>query len=494
MIFIQSLFYFSFAVFLVFADLIGFYLPRDVSMALCVLFGGMGMLFDVRIGGLSLMSRFVLLSYLATIAPFFEFWLPGRKELSPPGRITYGITEDPELGAFVLQQYLLGLVVILLGVLLYRCFVIGEKAPDLIMHMRKSRRSNPANRRYIVEPLPMFWFLACLGVIFVWYGLVIPRGTILSGTYIDVRANPGLVPQLAFTGVTPIFHLGLAYLFVDAFSTPKWRSGRTLKIVSLAFVLFMIVVVFDLMRGNRSTAGLVLIIGVLFLTIPTFDQLRNRLRGYVRQNRKKIILCGVGAVFAFVVFTSLPVIRRTLHTGEVSIAETMQPLRNVHLTGSWMGGVYGSFAMAENYKDKIEPLEKGRDYLNLLLSLPPSPVARLFQYARPIDLGDKPSAWYERYAKGGVHPTLVPYRNFGSVGIFFHFMAYGFLLAWVENRYRGRTVFSILLYCAFLEGGFRWMWYGDLNLIRPLMAAVIVYIGFLVVRKISNTDSVILER
>jgi hypothetical protein len=92
-----------------------------------------------------------------------------------------------------------------------------------------------------------------------------------------------------------------------------------------------------------------------------------------------------------------------------------------------------------------------------------------------------------RYGLGGTHLMVVPFMNFRTPGVFLIMMVYGALVASAELRSRKMTVRTLLWYSMFFVTGPFWVWYGEMSLVRGIMAFYVVWIVYRTLPKRDTT-------
>jgi hypothetical protein len=106
------------------------------------------------------------------------------------------------------------------------------------------------------------------------------------------------------------------------------------------------------------------------------------------------------------------------------------------------------------------PLLLGKTYLDLFLSLAPSPFFGLFGVEKPIT-SDNPANWFYIEGLGGMHASGVALRNFGLVGVFFQAFVFTASLAVVENMVlRRESVLRLFLFLSIAASVMHGIWYG----------------------------------
>jgi hypothetical protein len=127
----------------------------------------------------------------------------------------------------------------------------------------------------------------------------------------------------------------------------------------------------------------------------------------------------------------------------------------------------------------------GRTYWDYLLSLPPGILTRALGVLRPTDQqGGNAALWFPGVSGGGVHIAVVPFKNFGIWGLFFVLGLYGFWMARLENKNATMRFWPRILYGAVVTSSLFWFWYGDMNLIRGVTAALLLGILYRVLIRV----------
>jgi hypothetical protein len=143
-------------------------------------------------------------------------------------------------------------------------------------------------------------------------------------------------------------------------------------------------------------------------------------------------------------------------------------------TGTWSAVLLSPLSVVGDAERGLLSPRMGATYVDYILSLPPSFIAQALQYERPIEPTRGP-AWEVRYGIGGTHLLVVPFVNFRAPGVALILALFGNLVVATEVAARRRPTWSRLLwYAAVLIAAPRWIWYGDLYLVRAAMAFAVV--------------------
>ena len=149
-------------------------------------------------------------------------------------------------------------------------------------------------------------------------------------------------------------------------------------------------------------------------------------------------------------------------------------------TGTWSAVLLSPLSVVGDAERGLLTPRMGATYVDYILSLPPSFIAQALHYERPIEPTHGP-AWEVRYGIGGTHLLVVPFVNFRAPGVALILALFGGLIVASEVAARRRPTWGRMLwYAAVLIAAPRWIWYGDLYLVRAAMAfAVILLIVWL---------------
>lgn len=92
-------------------------------------------------------------------------------------------------------------------------------------------------------------------------------------------------------------------------------------------------------------------------------------------------------------------------------------------------------------------------------------------YVRPMDTHANPARWYRDtgVSAGGMQPAVVPFRNFGILGVLGILFLIGVFIGCVELYCETGTFAARLLYGCVATTSMLWFWYGDMNVVRAVM-------------------------
>lgn len=419
---------------------------------------------SLRISELSLLSRLYVLLFVlpfsATLGYLFDrdyVWWP------TPTNIL--LCQNHPLINEMLNMVIVGLCGLMVGI---------EFAA---MYYCKPRpRSGAASPKpFVVKPIltmPVVWVMLAVAFMLSW--LHAPEESIFVAAYASGEAGDKRDVEAGLSASYLISYLILILILVDAGRERPGSRRQVLKLVSSMAVISYIVVVLQLLRGDRECAGLVAALVMLYITSPASESTRALLhRGYHQFKRgMKVFVPLAICVAAFLALGSLR------HTASKSSERTSiwKTVIQGATENTWTAVALNNLGLSADYNyGSIEYLY-GRTYLDYVLSLPPGAVAKALGYERPLEGDANPALWYfGLIAAGGMHPVVVPFRNFGIWGVLPIMILCGIFICYCETRNEAGDLSGRLLYGCVATSSMLWFWYGDMNMIRTIMAWGILY-------------------
>ena len=320
-----------------------------------------------------------------------------------------------------------------------------------------------ARRRTLSTPVYVIWIMS--GLLTAWVSA--PSETIASASYASQAAlssRIGFSSAWLFAGVILLFCLADALFDTNG-------SQRRAKLKLLVTAVTVVVVFFGLMRGNRELLVLPAVAGVMVVGwSPRF--------GVTHGIRIRLWLVLVLLFLVQAVNLVTGIVRSGLasYSSEYGVVRGMRiqlEAAQVELStlanGTWSAVLLTPLSIAGTYVREGFPFRLGRTYVDYLLSLPPGFVANAIGYERPLS-GSRGPAWEMIYGNGGTHAVVVPFMNFGIIGVFGVIGLWAFLVAKIEKRaIRLRSVPSLSLLGAIALSAPHWLWYSDKVLITVLI-------------------------
>lgn len=134
-----------------------------------------------------------------------------------------------------------------------------------------------------------------------------------------------------------------------------------------------------------------------------------------------------------------------------------------------------------------EHLRYGQTYVDMFLSLAPSPIYSMFGIDKPI-AADNPAHWYQLINMGGIHVAGVAFENFGLFGVFLNSAISIFFLSVIDKPFREYDYLRTFLYMLCSSSVMHWVWYGEMYLLNSLVFlccpwGCFLYLGSLELRR-----------
>ena len=313
----------------------------------------------------------------------------------------------------------------------------------------------------------MFAAACALAVALSW--MVAPAATILERAYNSGDSASAAAP-MNFNAAGLLSYVLIVLLAIDAERDGLgWRQRW--KFVLIAGITGFIVVVLQVLRGDRECTGLLAALALLYLTGGRSDDLLRRTALAWRRIRR----VAVPAVVILVLFVVLGAVRANLAGAESRSRLSLNSrLVNALKENTWTSVLLTNLAQAGQFRKGTAHFLYGETYRDYLLSLPPGILTRAVGIKRPLEADRGPNWWFVGISAGGIHIVVVPFRNFGMAGAFGVLALIGYFIAWVEMRNDTGQFWGRFLFGAMGVVSFSWFWYGDMYLVRILMAVAIL--------------------
>ena len=418
--------------------------PLRVTVAL--FFGTLAIaLWRIRISPESLLARAALVFYVAPFLPtvaylFVEhfYWWPRADARA--------LQDQPQTLEIMTALGFVGLLGLIAGM------VIAGQGP----------RARP--RHESLPSLGAISYVVALAVAFGLSWLNTPPETILVARYAVDQTTP-LAITLRFNSAYLVAYILLCLLLVDADLEAPIPPWRRLKLLSWLAVTGYIVVVHQVLRGDRECAGL--LAGALAYYVASARP---------DARRRRLVAAASLAVTVVVIFSGLQVTRWTRRQQDLLSPSTAFEGAS---HGTWTAVLLTDLSMAERVRVGRVEYQFGRTYWDYVLSLPPGFVADAIGWKRPIEADHGPAWLFADVSAGGCHLPLVPFWNFGWAGVFLILAFYGWSLGridgWMaEEPGRGQR----FVYAATFTFLPLWFWYGDLYGIRGVMIIALWWGGY----------------
>ena len=409
----------------------------------------------INLTRMSLLARAALVFYtmpfFATVGYLFNddyYWW------ETPYAIQY--QQDVEIISTMIAFGLLGLIGLVSGLLLAKAI--------------KYQKTYNGNNKYSYGRLTSFIYvlLLMLAYIFSWIGA--PPETIFVAKYAEEQ-SVSIANAANFNASFLVSYALLILLFVDA-QREQRISRRRLKLLGFYMVTIAIVVFHQLLRGDRESLGLVMGVFALYLTSHAYHPKNGRTD--MNLSRQYMLFSVIG-VAVFTVFLATGAVRSKLGSVPLFSVET---LYEGYLNNTWTAVLLTDLSLAAMHVRGEILFEYGSTYLDYFLSLPPGFITKLLNYTRPLEVFQGPAhIFIKDISAGGIHLPIVPFLNFGALGVVLILSFYGFIIGRIEllGGSENPQPFWRFIYGAFFVFLPFWMWYGDMYAIRGVMAVILCW-------------------
>ena len=420
-----------------------------------VLFGVMGMIiirfYNKKVE--PLLMTFLLLCFIPFIHlvtyPFFDF-----TKYSP---IVWGLASNKYMFNPEIVNYTLQIGAIMMSGLYLGSFSFSSTTTSNIISNKE---------------LGKIKFTVMLGLGLFFSLISTPAQTVFEAQYATTTAN--IIP-VNFSSGWMVSYAILTLLFVDAYhSHSRYKQFKRTLIIA---VIIYVVVWLQFLRGDRESIPWV--VGLLWIYISNV-----RLGISWKKLTLPVIILGLVLLSNQIVGA----LRSNL-TG-LSIADAYSLIEKIFksdqneyfillnfLHGTWSAVLLTPLSVAGDHVLFGTKYLYGRDYADLILSLPPGFVADFFGYVRPLEYSQGPS-WDMRYGLGGTHFSVVPFRNFGLFGVFLFSLVQTRMFFFLIRYFRRKnTVLSIAILGFLFSVLPHWLWYGDKYIVNAIF--ILIFLRFI---------------
>jgi hypothetical protein len=296
--------------------------------------------------------------------------------------------------------------------------------------------------------------------------------TVFQAAY-GARHGASAAAALNFPSAFLISYVIFVLLWIDI-ERESDRNSRRWKIIGLVAAVSYVIVALQVLRGDRESSGLIAAFAALYLTARDLHGIapsRAAIRGRVRR-----MLLPLVALVA--VFIALGKARETISdvSSRLSVA---QMIRLGFAYNTWTGVLWTNLGTAWEYQQGRINYRLGSTYRDYALSLPPGIISKAYGYSRPGEVGqglasEDPAG----VSSGGLHIVIPPFKNFGALGVLVVLFVYGTLIALAERANRPDRPLARLLWGSMFCASFIWFWYGDMPIIRAIMASLLLYLAY----------------
>jgi hypothetical protein len=252
-----------------------------------------------------------------------------------------------------------------------------------------------------------------------------------------------------FAGVEAVVVFSIIAVTALAFAYPSWYM------LTLSTLLVLAYSAANAMTGDRDFVVLIVayVLGLMFR--------------YSDLIKFKTLLCV--AAFMLVVLSSGVIVSMV----RMDVDLTSDNIEQFFLFNSWNAIILPLVQQLTGFWDG-EHLRYGQTYLDMFLSLAPSPIYTAFGVVKPITV-DNPAYWYFITGMGGIHAAGVAFENFGLFGVFFNGFISVCFLRFVDSRWRDGDFLQLFLYMLCAASVMHWVWYGEISLLNALVFYVLSF-------------------
>ena len=319
-----------------------------------------------------------------------------------------------------------------------------------------------------IKTLPLFfWFFWFFGGLILFIGTTPGGGSIFNSQYHMKSAG--------FLDLTPsaylISYMILIFVIIDTFLDRTSLSRGKIKKFFCLFIFFSILT--NLSTGTRETLPLLFGITLFYYY---WANIYLKSESIKRLPIKRLLLF----VFILAIFGSIIGFIRSeaIDSNFIDLPELLKDKLslNFFLLGTWSSSLATTLSVAHDYVDGIQEFKFGKDYYNLFVSIPPGFVADLFNYTRPISQYSGP-AYEMRYGQGGTHITVLPFRNFGIIGVFIISAIWFSIILHLEKICNRRfSVITLSILVTIITTAPMFLWYGEKTAITG--AIIFIFLSF----------------
>lgn len=341
-----------------------------------------------------------------------------------------------------------------------------------------SQRTFSQNSQSLSLTLFFCWIAVSLGL--AW--LAAPQETLFTSEYTD---SSSVLDGFNFSSAWMISYFLLLFCISDAVHE-KANEVRIIKFWSIVMSLVVIVLFLNLLRGNRDSLPLVL---SAFLIAFYWGKSNNSKSNATIKIWLLVVFSGISLVVIGKVVGS---VRHSL-VGVESFSKIWLLLQSLYaqdilgpstfLYGTWSAALLTPLSIAGDYIYTDWSYQLGRSYVNLIASFPPGFLADFIGYVRPLDINDPASQM--RYGIGGTHAVVLPFKNFGMLGVLLIPVFWTYAILRLEERTKhAMNVSNMSFLGAIVLIAPHWLWYGE----KILVNAIVIWIALSFLYRLSKLE------
>ena len=331
---------------------------------------------------------------------------------------------------------------------------------------------NPNGTKRLIPTMSFpFWLLWALIGLSLGF-LAAAKTSIFEENY---TLSKSVVDSLNFSSAGMIYMSILTFLFADALlDCKKNKTKIKLSIIILLYVIIWL----ELLRGEREAIPWILGLFIAY-RYWSYSYLKGEMQNikipWIKSILLILLLLCVSMILAYSrsQFSVLETKNLSNIFGVISQGSSEGTITFYKLfRGTWTGVMLTPLSVAGDYVKGLLDFKWGKDYLNLLLSIPPGFVAEFFGYVRPLSNLQGP-AYEVTFGPGGVHLIVVKFKNFSITGVFLISAILSYIFSNFEYKaLKKLSVINLSFLIIFVFVTPEWLWYGD----KYLMNSFIIWI------------------
>jgi hypothetical protein len=477
----------SIGIMLSFLYLAGIAPPLWVTVPLTTLYAGILLVRPpVRSASVAYLPRIATVLYFLPFVHLWGYLFSDGYIFFPTHVLSYSYQRDPHIIRSLASVGLIGIIGLTVG------FRLADLRSSRLLQRARQPRAVEDNSTLGVGSTLL---LAPLALGLAW--LHAPQQSILSSRYVDIWShNHG--EAIGFAGGNIAAYSLVVLLAIDALKENHAKM-RLFKYLLLGSVFLTIIIFFQILQGNRDSLGLIL--ALLSLALISAGRSAGGLQNkYLRAKavlrslhggntskdktavNRRMFVAGACLSLTFVMFQVLGEWRDSASSGHTA-SEALNTLvtEGTLFQGTWTAVLMTPMSTVGDLELGQKDYRFGKTYLDIVLSLPPGPICKLFGYVRPFDSEEDVGhglAHEMTYGLGGTHVTVAPLLNFSAPGVLLILILIGWMVANVELLASYGSTWHVFLSCIFLLGTPGFFWYGEMYIIRAFMCAYGVWFGY----------------
>jgi len=343
-------------------------------------------------------------------------------------------------------------------------FALGCALSNKVFQLDEGLRPDGSTRPINSMGVPIW--LAWVGIGIVLTALSAPDATVFASAYTQ---SGSALNEANFSSSWMVSYIILSFAFCDAI-TEQATGIKRFKIMCMVISILLVIVWYQLLRGDRESIpwafGLAL---VYYYWAAGITQQRGFKIPWLKTALFILALFVIniavgllrGTLTGISIWDVLTVIKELIETGAIGLEHVF--------AGTWSGVLLTPLSVAGDHIYGLLIFKWGSTYIDLILSIIPGFLADAIGYSRPID-GNQGPAFEIRYGIGGTHASVVPFMNFGMIGVFLITTLWSWpFVRFEKSAVRRLKVNKLSFLVTFTMAAPHWLWYGEKNVMNALL-------------------------